>query len=102
MRLTFVFVAIAAVAAAAPHKFQRRDVEGARAFLPLIKGSANNEALVSNINTFFEHLGKTDNDVDVAQTAENMKQQLKAYFKNKTPTQQSANWVYSVLLHLVQ
>ncbi|ORX73047.1 hypothetical protein DL89DRAFT_290823 [Linderina pennispora] len=93
MRLTLVLVAIAAAATAAPHRFQRRDVEAAKAFLPLIKGSANNEALVSNINTFFEHLGKTDNDID---------DQLKAYFKNKTPTQQSANWVYSVLLHLVQ
>ncbi|KAJ2490381.1 hypothetical protein IWW37_003198 [Coemansia sp. RSA 2050] len=100
MRL-YLTLALAAVASAAP-ALMRRDMNGAVAAYNTIAGSANDAALVSNVNTFYSNLNGVADPTDIAQSEKQVSDQIQANNRNKVPTSQTAAWVASVLVHFVQ
>ncbi|KAI8322137.1 hypothetical protein GQ54DRAFT_297575 [Martensiomyces pterosporus] len=103
MRLAVATLALLAVLSAAapmPAVF-RRDMNGAKGAFNAIAGSANDQALVSNVNTFFSNLNGSADPNDMVQAEKQVSDQIQANNRNKVPTSQTAAWVASVLLHFV-
>ncbi|KAJ2521007.1 hypothetical protein GGI11_002139 [Coemansia sp. RSA 2049] len=103
MRFSFIAVALVAAAAAlASPVLVRRDMDGAVAAFKTIQGSANDQALVSNINTFFANLNGVASTEDLQLAAKQVSDQISANNLNKVPTSQTAAWAASTLVHFVQ
>ncbi|KAJ2848217.1 hypothetical protein IWW36_003432 [Coemansia brasiliensis] len=96
---TIVLLMAAAIALAAP--VIRRDMDGAKAAFNTIGTSANDNALVTNTNTFFANLKGSASDTDINRAVKQVSDQIATNNKNSVPTSQTAAWVQSVLIHFV-
>ncbi|KAJ1906335.1 hypothetical protein GGI09_001434 [Coemansia sp. S100] len=105
MRLYLSLAIIATVAStlgSAIPTLVRRDMNGAVAAYNTIAGSANDAALVSNVNTFYANLNGVADPTEITQSEKQVSDQIQANNRNKVPTSQTAAWVASVLVHFVQ
>ncbi|KAJ1665787.1 hypothetical protein IW140_003303 [Coemansia sp. RSA 1813] len=94
-------IATATTAFGAPVLF-RRDMDGAVAAFKTIQGSANDAALVSNVNTFFSNLNGVAKASDLQLAAKQVSDQISANNLGGVPTSQTAAWAASTLVHFVQ
>ncbi|KAJ2832750.1 hypothetical protein GGI24_001113 [Coemansia furcata] len=101
MRLSLAFIAVASTLVAAAPALLRRDMNGAIAAYNTIAGSANDAALVSNVNTFYTNLNGVVDATKLSQSEKQVSDQIQANHHDKVPTSQTAAWVASVVLSLV-
>ncbi|KAI9470150.1 hypothetical protein LPJ78_002618 [Coemansia sp. RSA 989] len=100
MRFTSIVLLItAAVALSAP--VVRRDMDGAKAAFNTIGTSANDNALVSNTNTFFANLKGSASDEEINRAVKQVSDQIATNNRDGVPTRDTAAWVQSILVHFV-
>ncbi|KAJ2891550.1 hypothetical protein GGI21_001085 [Coemansia aciculifera] len=102
MRLFLSIALFASTLVFAAPALLRRDLSGAVGAYNSIAGSANDAALVSNVNTFYSNLNGVADPKEITQSEKQVSDQIQANNRNKVPTSQTAAWVASVLVHFVQ
>ncbi|KAJ2625499.1 hypothetical protein GGI25_000598 [Coemansia spiralis] len=101
MRFALLSLALLVSTALSAPAVWRRDMDAAVAAFNTISGSANDQALVSNVNTFFTNLNGVADPKQVQLAEKQVSDQIVANNRNKVPTAQTASLVASILAHFV-
>ncbi|KAI7819654.1 hypothetical protein BX661DRAFT_204681 [Kickxella alabastrina] len=79
----------------------RRDQKSAKAVLETLENSVDDNALVAKVNNLFEILKEYVDRGVLKQVSEEVANQIKANHQTLAPTKLTAQWVRSVMEHLI-